>query len=116
MSICCFSVSADMAHGLHPNFPDKYEEHHRPALQKGVVIKHNANQRYATSSLTAFLFKEVANVHNLPVQVLPMNYMIFWITFSNKISFFKVFFLAMHSLKTRQCITCYPLFLVRGDE
>ncbi|CAL9081672.1 unnamed protein product [Musa textilis] len=63
-----FLVSADMAHGLHPNFPDKYEEHHRPALQKGVVIKHNANQRYATSSLTAFLFKEVANVHNLPVQ------------------------------------------------
>ncbi|WOK97311.1 hypothetical protein Cni_G06019 [Canna indica] len=63
-----FLVSADMAHGLHPNFPDKYEEHHRPQLQKGVVIKHNANQRYATSALTAFLFREVANIHDLPVQ------------------------------------------------
>ncbi|XP_042421928.1 probable aspartyl aminopeptidase [Zingiber officinale] len=63
-----FLVSADMAHGLHPNFPDKYEEHHRPQLQKGVVIKHNANQRYATSGLTAFLFTEVANLHDLPVQ------------------------------------------------
>ncbi|KAG6483447.1 hypothetical protein ZIOFF_060094 [Zingiber officinale] len=64
-----FLVSADMAHGLHPNFPDKYEEHHRPQLQKGVVIKHNANQRYATSGLTAFLFTEVANLHDLPVQI-----------------------------------------------
>lgn len=63
-----FLVSADMAHGVHPNFMDKYEEHHRPELQKGIVIKHNANQRYATSSITAFLFKEVANLHNLPVQ------------------------------------------------
>lgn len=66
------TVSADMAHGLHPNFPDKYEEHHRPELQKGLVIKHNANQRYATSAVTAFLFKEVASMHNLPVQVLSL--------------------------------------------
>ncbi|KAK1288062.1 putative aspartyl aminopeptidase [Acorus calamus] len=63
-----FLVSADMAHGVHPNFSDKHEEHHRPELLKGVVIKHNANQRYATSGVTAFLFKEVANIHNLPIQ------------------------------------------------
>ncbi|MQL96281.1 hypothetical protein Taro_028956 [Colocasia esculenta] len=63
-----FLVSADMAHGAHPNFPDKHEDHHRPELQKGLVIKHNANQRYATNSITAFLFKEVANIHNLPTQ------------------------------------------------
>ncbi|KAG5533052.1 hypothetical protein RHGRI_027326 [Rhododendron griersonianum] len=63
-----FLVSADMAHGVHPNFMDKHEEHHRPELQKGLVIKHNANQRYATSGVTAFLFKEVAKIHNLPTQ------------------------------------------------
>ncbi|XP_028553346.1 probable aspartyl aminopeptidase isoform X2 [Dendrobium catenatum] len=63
-----FLVSADMAHGVHPNFLDKYEEHHRPELQKGLVIKHNANQRYATSSVTAFLFKEVAEIYKIPVQ------------------------------------------------
>lgn len=63
-----FLVSADMAHGVHPNFMDKHEEHHLPELQKGLVIKHNANQRYATSGVTAFLFKEVANMHNLPTQ------------------------------------------------
>nr|CAB3479548.1 unnamed protein product [Digitaria exilis] len=63
-----FLVSADMAHALHPNYPDKHEECHRPELQKGLVIKHNANQRYATSAVTAFLFKEIARIHNLPVQ------------------------------------------------
>ncbi|KAJ4757561.1 hypothetical protein LUZ62_067936 [Rhynchospora pubera] len=63
-----FLVSADMAHGVHPNFSDKHEEHHRPGLQKGLVIKHNANQRYATSAVTAFLFKQVAEIHGLPIQ------------------------------------------------
>jgi aspartyl aminopeptidase len=59
-----------MAHALHPNYAEKHEECHRPELQKGLVIKHNANQRYATSAVTAFLFKEIARIHNLPVQVL----------------------------------------------
>ncbi|KAK4480416.1 hypothetical protein RD792_013489 [Penstemon davidsonii] len=63
-----FLVSADMAHGVHPNFVDKHEENHRPVLQKGLVIKHNANQRYATSGVTSFLFNEVAKIHNLPTQ------------------------------------------------
>ncbi|WVY97108.1 hypothetical protein V8G54_029259 [Vigna mungo] len=57
-----------MAHGVHPNFMDKHEELHRPELQKGLVIKHNANQRYATSGITSFLFKEVGKIHNLPTQ------------------------------------------------
>ncbi|PQQ21968.1 putative aspartyl aminopeptidase [Prunus yedoensis var. nudiflora] len=63
-----FLVSADMAHGVHPNFMDKHEEHHRPEMQKGLVIKHNANQRYATSGVTSFLFKEIGKIHNLPTQ------------------------------------------------
>ncbi|XP_031499807.1 probable aspartyl aminopeptidase isoform X3 [Nymphaea colorata] len=63
-----FLVSADMAHGVHPNFTEKHEDQHRPLLQKGMVIKHNANQRYATNALTAFLFKQVARAHNLPTQ------------------------------------------------
>ncbi|GAU23527.1 hypothetical protein TSUD_40060 [Trifolium subterraneum] len=59
-----FLVSADMAHGVHPNFTEKHDEHHRPELQKGLVIKHNANQRYATSGITSFLFKEEFVVRN----------------------------------------------------
>lgn len=63
-----FLVSADMAHGVHPNYSEKYEDHHQPKLQKGIVIKHNANQRYATNTVTSFLFKEVANINHLPTQ------------------------------------------------
>jgi aspartyl aminopeptidase len=41
-------VSADMAHGLHPNFSDKHEPRHQPHLGAGPVIKMNVNQSYAT--------------------------------------------------------------------
>lgn len=83
----CIIVSADMAHGVHPNFVDKHEENHRPQMQKGLVIKHNANQRYATSGVTAFLFKEVAKTHNLPTQV-PLFFKMFNLYFEHLLTCF----------------------------
>lgn len=63
-----FLISADMAHATHPNYPEKHEENHEISLHKGVVLKYNANQRYATTSVTAFLLKELARRNNVPIQ------------------------------------------------
>ncbi|XP_062030620.1 probable aspartyl aminopeptidase [Rosa rugosa] len=63
-----FLVSADMAHALHPNYMDKHEDNHQPKLHGGLVIKHNANQRYATNAVTSLIFREIARNHSLPVQ------------------------------------------------
>ncbi|RLN45255.1 hypothetical protein BBJ29_002529 [Phytophthora kernoviae] len=63
-----FLVSADMAHGVHPNYSEKHEQNHRPAIHAGPVIKYNANERYSTSGTSAFLMKELAHRHNVDVQ------------------------------------------------
>ncbi|BAT79327.1 hypothetical protein LR48_Vigan04g150900 [Vigna angularis] len=63
-----YLVSADMAHALHPNYMEKHEVNHQPKLHGGLVIKNNANQRYATNAVTSFYFREIATKHNLPVQ------------------------------------------------
>ncbi|RMD43055.1 hypothetical protein DV735_g1982, partial [Chaetothyriales sp. CBS 134920] len=55
-----FLVSADMAHSVHPNYGQKYESDHRPEMNKGPVIKINANQRYATNSPGIVLLQEAA--------------------------------------------------------
>ncbi|KAI9818345.1 MAG: hypothetical protein M1826_001407 [Phylliscum demangeonii] len=55
-----FLISADMAHSVHPNYAAKYDSEHRPEMNQGVVIKINANARYATNSPGIVLLQEVA--------------------------------------------------------
>jgi aspartyl aminopeptidase len=55
-----FLISADMAHSVHPNYPAKYESQHRPEMNKGTVIKINANARYATNTPGVVLLQEAA--------------------------------------------------------
>lgn len=57
-----FLISADMAHSVHPNYPAKYDSEHRPEMNKGTVIKINANARYATNSPGIVLLQEVAKL------------------------------------------------------
>ncbi|MBK6278903.1 MAG: M18 family aminopeptidase [Gammaproteobacteria bacterium] len=61
-------ISADNAHGVHPNFADKHDGNHGPALNAGPVIKVNASQRYATNSETAALFRWLCEAEGVPVQ------------------------------------------------
>lgn len=63
-----FILSADMVHALHPNYPQKHEDNHRPLLDQGVTIKTNSNQRYATTAVTAALFHQVANAAGIKIQ------------------------------------------------
>lgn len=57
---CSFLLSADMAHSVNPNYGFKYESDHKPEMNKGPVIKINANARYATNSPGIVLLQEVA--------------------------------------------------------
>lgn len=61
-------VSADNAHGIHPNFMDKHDENHGPLMNRGPVIKVNANQRYATTSETSAFFRILCEQAQVPVQ------------------------------------------------
>lgn len=63
-----FLCSADVAHAVHPNYPEKHEAYNKPKLNEGMVIKTNFNQRYATTDLTSLLFQTIAQKNNLPCQ------------------------------------------------
>ena len=62
-------VSSDMAHSVHPNYAERHEPGHRPVPNAGPVIKVNANQRYATDSVSAAMFAAVCERADVPHQV-----------------------------------------------
>ena len=66
-------ISADNAHALHPNYETKHDPQHQPRLNGGPVIKFNANQRYATNSETASIFRGVCARADVPVQSMAMR-------------------------------------------
>ena len=95
-----FLISADQAHAVHPNYAygrsahnpywrsrltantnlirvrscrprrTKHEDNHRPKMNLGVVIKHNANQRYSTTAATAAVLRAIADRAGVVLQVL----------------------------------------------
>ncbi|CAF9917650.1 MAG: hypothetical protein ALECFALPRED_000307 [Alectoria fallacina] len=64
-----FLISADMAHSVNPNYGAKYETDHKPEMNKGTVIKINANARYATNSPGIVLVEKTARRAKVPLQL-----------------------------------------------
>lgn len=63
-----FLVSADNAHGLHPNYTDKYDPTNHPILGGGPCIKFNANCKYMTDADSAAAFRRVCEIAGVPCQ------------------------------------------------
>lgn len=63
-----FMISCDNAHAVHPNHPEKTDSENCVYLNKGIVIKFSANQKYTTDSLSASVFTEICKCADVPVQ------------------------------------------------
>lgn len=63
-----FVLSADNAHAVHPNYPDKADPVNRPQMNGGVVIKYSAVHKYTSDGLSAAVFKEICRMAGVPFQ------------------------------------------------
>lgn len=52
-----FMVSTDVAHGLHPSYPEKNDVTNKPVLNGGPVLKISASQSYANDSRGASVIR-----------------------------------------------------------
>lgn len=63
-----FMVSADNAHGVHPNYVEKHDPTNHPVLGGGPVIKINANCKYMTDADSAAVFRTICEDAGVPYQ------------------------------------------------
>lgn len=63
-----FLISADNAHGVHPNHPEKSDPTNRPFLNGGIVIKYHGNQKYTTDGMTGAFVRELCQRAKVPYQ------------------------------------------------
>lgn len=61
-------LSADNAHAVHPNHPELCDPVNRVVMNGGVVIKHNANQKYTTDGVSSAIFSDICARADVPVQ------------------------------------------------
>lgn len=64
-----FLISADNAHAVHPNHPEKSDPENKPYLNEGIVIKFHGSQRYATDAYSAAVMKDICHQAQVPHQV-----------------------------------------------
>ncbi len=63
-----FMLSADNAHAVHPNHPEKSDPTNKVFINQGIVIKYNANQKYTTDGVSAAIFKTICERAGVPYQ------------------------------------------------
>lgn len=63
-----FMLSADNAHAVHPNHPEKTDAENCVFMNEGIVIKFNANQRYTTDGVSAAFFHKLLKENDIPCQ------------------------------------------------
>ncbi len=63
-----FMISADNAHALHPNHPEKADPTNRPVLNGGIVIKYHGSQKYTTDGVSAAVMKDICKKAEVPYQ------------------------------------------------
>ncbi|MDD2229061.1 MAG: M18 family aminopeptidase [Candidatus Cloacimonetes bacterium] len=63
-----FLISADMAHAYHPSYAEKYDPDYSPFMNKGIVLKLNANHRYASTTESSTRFMELCEAAKVPYQ------------------------------------------------
>ncbi|MBQ7124697.1 MAG: M18 family aminopeptidase [Oscillospiraceae bacterium] len=63
-----FLLSCDNAHAVHPNHPEYQDRNHAVYMNKGIVIKYNANQRYTSDAVSAAIFGLVCEEAGVPFQ------------------------------------------------
>ena len=64
-----FLLSADNGHGVHPNHPEMYDSTNQAYLNKGVVIKTSAAQRYVSDAISIAIAKELCHRADVPYQL-----------------------------------------------
>lgn len=62
-------LSADNAHSVHPNYTEKACPSNRPMVNKGIVIKYSANQKYTTDAVSGAIFRAILDDAKVPYQV-----------------------------------------------
>ena len=61
-------LSADNAHAVHPNYPERHDPRHGPIINAGPALKLNGNQRYATSARGVAHLRHIADSQGLALQ------------------------------------------------